>query len=55
MKTRTILDGNAFYEIDEECIEQGRLAKAEAEQKQQEARERQAIPSSRLRSQMKNR
>lgn len=22
MRTRTVIDGNAFYEIDEECLEQ---------------------------------
>lgn len=25
MKTRTVLDGNAFYEIDEECLERMQL------------------------------
>lgn len=24
MRTRTVLEGNAFYEIDEECLEQKR-------------------------------
>lgn len=35
MKTRTILDGNAFYEIDEECLAQ----KKEIEKKQKQAKE----------------
>lgn len=35
MKTRTILDGNAFYEIDEECLAQ----KKESEKKQKQAKE----------------
>ncbi len=35
MKTRTILDGNAFYEIDEECLAQ----KKESEKKQKQGKE----------------
>lgn len=35
MKTRTILDGNAFYEIDEECLEQKKeIAKKQKQEKE---------------------
>lgn len=29
MKIRTVLDGNAFYEIDEECLEKSKKEAAE--------------------------
>ena len=36
MRTRTVLDGNAFYEIDEECLERkgAQLEKAREAQKE---------------------
>ncbi len=27
MKTHTVIDGNAFYEVDDECMERQRLVK----------------------------
>ncbi len=33
MRTRTILDGNAFYEIDEECMEKKKQKRIENEMK----------------------
>lgn len=34
METRTILDGNAFYEIDEDCLDQRRKEQERKSQKE---------------------
>lgn len=38
MKTRLIIDGNAVYEVDEECMERKRRER-EAEQKKKEKKQ----------------
>jgi hypothetical protein len=38
MKTRIVLEGNAFYEIDEACMEKKQEAKKELERKYKDAR-----------------
>lgn len=39
-KERLIRDGNAFYEIDLECLEKKKREKQESEKKRQEKRQR---------------
>lgn len=36
MKTKLIIDGNAFYEIDEECAEKKRKIEKEEEEEEEE-------------------
>lgn len=39
-KEKTVRDGNAFYEIDMECLEKKKRLRQEAEKTQQEKRQR---------------
>lgn len=42
MKTRLIIDGNAVYEIDEECMEKKRREQQEREKRKKEKENREA-------------
>lgn len=39
-KEKLIIDGNAFYELDLECLEHKRRAKEEAQKRKQQKRQR---------------
>lgn len=39
-KEKLVIDGNAFYEIDLDCLEQKRRAKEEVQKKRQQKRQR---------------
>ena len=40
MKSKLIIDGNAFYEVDEECLEKKRQEEKKKEEKEESQKEK---------------